>query len=259
MLDEALVPEPGVGRVFRSGRRVRLGDADANGRLRLDACARYLQDIGNDDTADAGIDVDGMSWVVRRAVVDVVRPPRWGERVGLATWCGGTGGRWAERRLSVTGHDGGSIEVATLWVYVDLTTMAPARLSESFVTTYGESALGRKVTSRRWLNGAEPDAVAVRWPLRATDVDLLGHVNNAAYWEAVEEQLLGGPLSVRGAGSPHPLLDRPYRAVMEYGAGLAPAAAVDLRVADADDRLSLWFMAGDVADTAVTVLPLPAA
>ena len=33
-------------------RRVRWGDADERGRLRLDSIARYLQDIGNDDTRD---------------------------------------------------------------------------------------------------------------------------------------------------------------------------------------------------------------
>jgi acyl-ACP thioesterase len=258
VLDEPLVPLPDVGRVFRAGRRVRLADADREGRLRLDACARYLQDIGNDDTAEAGTDVDGMNWVVRRAVVDVRRPPRWREWVDLATWCGGTGGRWAERRLSIAGDGGGSVETATLWVHVDLVTMAPARLPVTFTATYAEAAQGRKVTARRWLDGeVAADAVAVDWPLRATDIDLLDHVNNAAYWAAVEEQLLGGPLSVRPGGGPHPLLSGPYRAVMEYGAGLAPAPSVELRVADTDDRLSLWFLVDGVADTLVTVVPLP--
>jgi acyl-ACP thioesterase len=260
MLDEQLVPLPDVGRVFRAGRRVRLGDADVEGRLRLDACARYLQDIGNDDTAEAGTDVQGSNWVVRRAVVDVVAPPRWREWVDLATWCGGTGRRWAERRLSLRGERGGSVEVATLWVHVDLATMAPARLPDSFTSTYAESALGRKVTSRRWVDGPVPDdAAAVAWPLRATDLDLLRHVNNAAYWEAVEEQLLGGPLAVRPGGGPHPLLAAPYRAVMEYGAGLAPAASVDVRVTQSDEHLSLWFMSGGAVDTWVTVLPLATA
>jgi acyl-ACP thioesterase len=264
-----MVPLPPQGRVFRAERRVRLADADGAGRLRLDACARYLQDIGNDDTLDAGADVDETSWVVRRAVVDVVRPPRWRERLSLATWCGGTGGRWAERRLSMVGEHGGSVEIATLWVHIDLTTMAPARLPAAFLDTYGEAALGRKVTSRRWLDGPDGNGdgangdgagghgpVTVPWVLRATDIDLLGHVNNAAYWAAVEEQLLGGPAALRGAGD-HPLRAGPYRAVMEYGAGLAPGAAVELRVADADDRLALWFTVGGAVDSSALVVPLP--
>ena len=40
--------------MYQASRRVRLGDASPRGRLRLDACARYLQDIANDDSRDAG-------------------------------------------------------------------------------------------------------------------------------------------------------------------------------------------------------------
>jgi acyl-ACP thioesterase len=41
------------------------------------------------------------------------------------------------------------------------------------------------------------------WPLRASDVDLHGHVNNTVYWQAVEHVLLaagpelGAPLNAR--------------------------------------------------------------
>jgi acyl-ACP thioesterase len=258
VLDEALVPLPEKGRVFRRERRVRLADADAEGRLRLDGVARYLQDIGNDDTADAGEDPSSM-WVVRRAVVDVHRPPRWREWVRLATWCGGTGSRWAERRLSLVGEHGSDIEVATLWIHVDATTLAPARIPDSFAATYAEAAGGRRVTSRLWLDGVDAAAVPVAWPLRASDVDLLGHVNNAAYWEAVEDQLLGGPGSARAGAGRHPLLAAPFRAVMEYGAGIAPTAPVTLQVLDTPGRLSVWFTADGVALAAATVFPLPPA
>ena len=51
------------------------------------------------------------------------------------------------------------------------------------------------------------DATRVPWPLRATDVDLHGHVNNAAYWQAVEHRLASGRLELR----------QPLRASMDYG------------------------------------------
>jgi acyl-ACP thioesterase len=256
VLDEALVPLPEKGRVFRHERTVRFADADAEGRLRLDGVARYLQDLGNDDTADAGEEASSL-WVVRRAVVDVVASPRWRDPVRLATWCGGTGSRWAERRMSLVGDDGARIEVATLWIHVDATTMAPARIPDGFVATYGEAAGGRKVSSRRWLDGVDDGAASVAWPLRASDIDLIGHVNNAAYWEAVEEQLLGGRASVRPGAGRHPLLAAPFRAVLEYGAGIAPDADVTLRVADAPDRLSVWFTAAGATLAAATVFPQP--
>ena len=81
-----LVPVPAVGRVAHGGRRrVRLGDASPGGRLRFDALVRYLQDVANDDTREAGFD-DVMGWVVRRTAIEVHRFPctssRWSWRRG---------------------------------------------------------------------------------------------------------------------------------------------------------------------------------
>ena len=51
-----MVPVPERGRRFTAERPVRWGDTDRHGRLRLDALARFLQDVANDDTRDAGFD-----------------------------------------------------------------------------------------------------------------------------------------------------------------------------------------------------------
>ena len=48
------MPLPSAGRTFTGERIVRLGDVSPAGRLRLDAVARYLQDIATDDAVDAG-------------------------------------------------------------------------------------------------------------------------------------------------------------------------------------------------------------
>jgi len=48
-----LVARPRGGRVFEGVRKVRLADVSPAGRLRLDATARFLQDLSADDTADA--------------------------------------------------------------------------------------------------------------------------------------------------------------------------------------------------------------
>src|SRR5689334_12752128 len=98
MLDIPLPPLPETGRVFRAGRRIRLSDTTADGRLRLDAIARYLQDIATDDVEDAGTDDAEHVWVVRRTVLDVIRPFVEDQRVEAATWPSGVGPRWAARR-----------------------------------------------------------------------------------------------------------------------------------------------------------------
>lgn len=181
------MPLPARGRRYRATRRVRLGDVTPSGRLRLDALARYLQDIAFDDGEDAG--VKGTErWILRRLVVDVTALPRFTEMVEMTTWCSGAGPRWAERRTSMAG----CVEAAAIWVYVD-ERGRPARLPEPFFVHWGEAAGDRKVTARL-AHPDPPDGLAVRpWPLRKTDFDVIGHVNNAAYWESVEELLTVGP------------------------------------------------------------------
>jgi acyl-ACP thioesterase len=246
-----LVEEPTSGRVFRGSRRVRLGDVDLDGRLRLDAVARYLQDVSNDDTRDAALADDG-SWVVRRTeVVVAAKVPRLGERVELATWCGGTGSRWAERRVSVMGARGSRVEAASLWVHVDLRSMVPKRLPASFLSLYGEAAGGRTVGSKLTLPAAPPEGAAVvrrPWPLRRTDFDVLGHVNNAAYWAAVEEVV----------GERPELVTAPHRAVVEFARAIEPGADVELVVAHDEASVSLWLQVAGTTHAAATLsLSLP--
>ena len=94
-----MVGRPIDGRTFAGSRRVRLGDCSPGGRLRLDAAARYLQDLSDDDTRDAGL--AQMTWVVRRTVIDVWQFPTYLEPLDMVTWCSGIGSRWAERRVDM--------------------------------------------------------------------------------------------------------------------------------------------------------------
>ena len=176
---------------------MRLSDADPSGRLRFDAVARYLHDVSNDDTRDSGLRDDG-SWVVRRTSLVVAgRAPRFLETVG---WRRGAaaraaGGPSAGCRSWALGA--GGVEATSLWVYVDLASMMPKRLGADFLALYG--AGGRR-SDRRVEAGAPGgrtrQAARRPWPLRRTDLDVLDHVNNAAYWAAVEE-VVGGASGAR--------------------------------------------------------------
>src|SRR6202790_123913 len=109
------VPLPDTGRRVTRVRRVRLSDVTGTGRLRLDALARYLQDIAGDDVDDAGL---GGAWVLRRVALACGALPAFRDEVTLTTFCSGTGSRWAERRTTL--HAGGEVrvEAVALWVFV---------------------------------------------------------------------------------------------------------------------------------------------
>src|SRR4029078_9116692 len=164
-------------------RRVRLSDMAAHGRLRLDAIARYLQDVAIDDVQETGWGMAEHLWFVRRVRIDVPRPFLEEDAVQLRTWCSGIGALAAGRRWSVAGEAGGWAEVDSVWIHLDAGGN-PARI-EAF-GVYAAAAGDRRVSTRLELPDPPPGSERMPWPLRATDVDLHGHVNNAVHWAAAE-------------------------------------------------------------------------
>ncbi len=182
------VAPSGKGRTFEGTSRVRLGDSNPAGILRLDGLARMLQDVATDDAEDTQV-VNADIWVVRRTSVRVPDGgawPRYLDPLRLVTWCGGYGAAWAERRTNVYAGDRLMLEAASLWVPID-NTGHPVRIRPSFHEVYGEALNGRKVSGRVETPVIAPDAQVRPWPLRESDLDVIGHVNNAAIWQAVSE------------------------------------------------------------------------
>ena len=186
-----MVGRPVEGRTFAGSRRVRLGDCSPGGRLRLDATARYLQDLSDDDTRDAGL--AQMTWVVRRTVIDVHQFPTYLEPVDMVTWCSAIGSRWAERRVDIGGGgaSGGAVSIssATLWVHLDSETLRPVPTSAAFEQVFAQSAAGRTVSSRLTLDPPTAGLALSPWPVRFSDFDVMDHMNNAIAFALVEEVL----------------------------------------------------------------------
>ncbi len=171
---------------FRIGRVASLADCAPSGRVRLDALARWLQDVAYEDVEDAGLALSAV-WVVRRTQVSVRRFPRFAERVELATHSSRVGRAWAERRTTL----GAGGEAVALWVHLDSETWRPAPFSQHELAVYDvpESA-GR--LSARLRHPIAPERVEreYSWSFRAAECDIAGHVNNAAYLTVLEEELL---------------------------------------------------------------------
>jgi len=221
-------------RRFRTAKTIGLSEVDTTGRLRLDVVARYLQDAASEDVTDVGRPPSEHFWVVRRTELDVVEPFADDLHVEIETWASGIAPTAASRRYTLRGDNGGHIEAESIWIHLDR-DLRPLRLDDGFLEIYGPSAEGRRASTRLTL---PPPSVAPsqEWPLRATDIDRLGHVNNAAYWAPVEELWagrLGGPL----------------RAVMEYRKPIDLGERVEL----AQDGNLLWLVVGGEVRAAVSV------
>lgn len=240
-----MLPRPDAGRVFESGRRVRLGDVDPTARCRLDALVRHLQDVARDDSADTGLS-NPMNWVVRRTMLEVQQAPTFEEWLDIATWCSGYGGRWAERRTQLRGDQGARVEGVTIWVHVDGETGRPAKLPDEFFETWGSTAEGRTVSARTTLPSGWPaDVHDDPWAVRLADLDVLGHVNNAAQWAAVEEALHRAEVPLG-----------PWRAELEHGPGVEPGTDVRLRWRPVDGGVDTWLTTDGTAGSVARVRPL---
>ena len=180
----AVIPAvPQRGRAFSEQRLVGPGDTAASGRVRVDTLVDWLQAVAYADVVDAGLEREVL-WVVRRCALQVDRFPVLGERVPLTTACSSLGARWAERRTSLAG-----VEAVALWVAIDPRTLRPARIDQ-LASVYGESAGDRRVKTGLTHPPPPPGAEARPWYFRQADVDVAGHINNAAYWQALEEEPL---------------------------------------------------------------------
>ena len=166
-----------------------IADGVGSGRVRLDAIARWLQDVAYLDLVNAGLVEEGV-WVVRRTRIRVDGFPRFGAEVTLRTWCSGIGRFSAERRTTITG-DAAAIEAVALWVWLDRETLRPQRFPASFIDVYRKSAGGRDAKVRLRHPEPPPGAERAPWAFRADDLDVAGHVNNASYLAPLEQELLG--------------------------------------------------------------------
>ncbi len=228
--DEGDVPIPSRGRTFTASRRVRLTDMDAHGRLRLDAVARFLQDVAIDDVDETGWGAPDHLWFVRNMRINVLEPFVADRTVELVTWSSGLATIAAGRRWSLTGDRGGRIEVDSVWIHLDA-DQRPTRITD--FQPYGETAGGRRVSARPQLADPPTDGPRAPWPLRAADVDLHGHVNNTVYWQAIEHVLIG-----LGAA-----LERPLRARLEFREPLDLGDPLELVVTGDDDHVDVGFVA----------------
>jgi acyl-ACP thioesterase len=218
--------------VYATSRTVRVTDVTPAGRLRLDSFARYLQEAAEDDVAGTGFQAP-YDWLLRRCAVSAIGYPVLGDPVTLRTFCTGTGPRWAERTTTLSGSAGDLMQATAVWVAIGRDG-EPAELGPQFRRFYGEAVGGRRVSARLTLPAPGPPgppAAGRDWPVRASDFDPAGHVNNTVHWQAAEDMLAG-------------LEWLPAAAALEYHRPILPGDTPQLLASHAADRVLFWLVNG---------------
>jgi acyl-ACP thioesterase len=213
-MDKQMMPAlDGHPDVFDREWPLRVADIDRHGRLRLDAAARHIQDIGQDQLRQLGFEETHPLWIVRRTMIDLIRPIEFQDLMRLRRWCSGTSNRWCEMRVRIDGRKGGLIESEAFWININRETQMPSRIADDFLEGLQRTT---KVDRLRWKAylkpGSRETADQIReFPVRFTDIDLFDHMNNSVYWSVVEDYL-------SASGEP---LREPIRITLEHESPVA--------------------------------------
>lgn len=238
-------------RQFQLNRRVALSDTDPTGRLRIDACARYLQDVAAFDAIDADISDIG-NWVLRQNNLFISSLPNYGSQVNSRTYLTGSGRAWVERTSVISDIDSGDrlITARALWVLTSATSGAPISIPERLYEIYGPLALQHKVGIRDAKRETMPAEVSpLDWRIRFSDQDILRHLNNATYLEALEEVLFREGIEL---GPKQQITCRiTYRESTSYSDPSDTYFAVDKN--GKDISVAVFFAKGDLVRTSIAL------
>jgi len=202
--------------------RVRFDECGPDAIARTSALLRYAQDAAWIHSESLGFnrawyDERGINWVVRAAELSVELPIPLGSDLAVTTRVIGFRRVWARRRTEIRLPDGRlAMWGHTDWVTIDVNgrpTRVPGEFSVHFAAPEATFVPGRVP-----LPPVPATAALHRGTVRPQDLDPMGHVNNAAYLDYLEEALLAGPDSARLVAA------LPRRLRIEY---LASAAAGD--------------------------------
>ena len=129
---------------------------------------------------------EGKAWVLSRFRFTVDSTPLWSEKLQMATWHKGPSGPFYLRDFTL-GTPAGEVKVraTSSWVILDIQSRRMVRSAQSIqmvpeTTTCYESAIEEPAPRLVVPKGMSPISVISR-QVQYSDIDLLGHMNNARY------------------------------------------------------------------------------
>lgn len=179
--------------------RVRHYECDVNGRAHSATYLNFMQEAAFDASAAAGYDFArysdlGLSWLVRETDITYLRPTAmaYGASVQVKTWV--IDFRRVRSRRAYEFSLNGSAELlahaSTDWVLLDSTSGRPTQIPpEMMWAFFPEGPPAQAPPRTRFPSSTPPQDTAfqLHWRIRWSDLDSVGHVNNAVYLGFLED------------------------------------------------------------------------
>lgn len=224
--------------------RVRFDESGPDGTLPGSGFLRYAQDLAWLHSEAAGFGrawygERGLTWLIRAVELDVLDEIEYGAELDASTEVLGFRRVWARRRSEFTRRgterDVGSAVID--WVLLN-ERGSPVRVPAEIVRLFGDDTRDAFTPLRVDLPPAPPDAGRCVFEVHRGELDPLGHVNNAAYLDYMDDHLVS-------AGRPAEVSRLPRRYRVEFMAPAEPGMSLVGR--GWDDELA-WCYLLETAD-----------
>lgn len=175
-------------KIYKHEFQIRSYEVGFNGVAKTSSILDYFQELASTHAQLLGFSVEqlfekGLTWVLSRNHVKILRAPRFGEKIIGHTWPSGRKGRFALRDYEMFDQDGSLIvQGTTSWMMIDLKTKKPIRVADLLADTF--------IVEKRAIvddfvvlpHLTHPDFENI-YSVRSSDLDINRHVNNVVYIE----------------------------------------------------------------------------
>lgn len=175
---------------FRQDISIPCYQTDVNLKLRPAAFMDLAQEVAYWAAQELGFGYDTLhihhtAWVLSRMHIHFVKPASWRDQVSICTWHKGSVGLFYMRDFDLLDEAGEHCVVSTSsWVVINEETrrlVRPEELAHFLAVDYEvDNAIAEPAPKVVLPKGVEPECVAGHC-VAYSDVDLIGHTNNARY------------------------------------------------------------------------------
>lgn len=140
------------------------------------------------------------AWVLYRLAIKIDNPPLYGNRLETITWHKGSRAFRSYRDFEIRQAGIKIVSASSLWLYIDLSRKKILKVPKYVAGSYtveNQNALDMDLD--KWKPpgpGENPPDLSMSVPVRPSDYDPVGHVNNAVYFDYIET--LAQPLLKEG-------------------------------------------------------------
>ncbi len=181
--------------VWETSYKVRYGEANRRGNLKLRALADYFQEAAAHHAANLGVGIHDLTplniiWVLSRMGVEIYRLPQVNDTVTLKTWPRASDQQlFAMREFQILSESGEIlIRGTSAWLLLDYVKMRPRRITILEKTWPDNSEYGYLYQHLDELPRRECP-VWFNEQIRTSKIDVNQHLNNAEYFSWLEDCL----------------------------------------------------------------------